>query len=244
MTRNTFKRKIYHTQIIQRDDLVFKINYKKISKIYIKIHRNSAELKIIAPVNINFKIIDDFINQKILWIKKNQQRIIDNNLVKKPPNLNQINLFGEIYNLEYLNDSKKIMIKYKNSEDKTILIDYNQELTEDKKQLALEKFFRQELYKTLEILIDKWQKNMKVEVSFFSIKKMKTRYGSCNARDRRIWFSLNLVHYKIEFIEYVVVHEIAHFFQQNHSKKFYAILDNFLPNWRAINRLSKNLFKR
>jgi predicted metal-dependent hydrolase len=241
LTRSTFKRKIYHTQIIQRDDLLFTVNYKKISKIYIKIHRNTAELEIIAPVNINFKIIDDFINKKILWIKKNQQKIINNNLVKNPPNINQINLFGNIYNLEYLNISKKIFISYKNIDENIILINYHQNLTENKKQLALEKFYRQELLKTLQNLIIKWQKIINVEVKSFSIRKMQTRYGSCNAKYRRIWFSLNLIHYKIEFIEYVVVHEIAHFFQQNHGKKFYAILDNFLPNWREINKYSKNL---
>ena len=221
--------------------MLFTVNYKKISKIYIKIHRNTAELEIIAPVNINFKIIDDFINKKILWIKKNQQKIINNNLVKNPPNINQINLFGNIYNLEYLNISKKIFISYKNIDENIILINYHQNLTENKKQLALEKFYRQELLKTLQNLIIKWQKIINVEVKSFSIRKMQTRYGSCNARYRRIWFSLNLIHYKIEFIEYVVVHEIAHFFQQNHGKKFYAILDNFLPNWREINKYSKNL---
>ncbi len=241
MTKNTFKRKIYRSQIIQRDDLVFKINYKKISKLYIKIHRNTAELEIIAPVNLSLKIIDDFISQKILWIKKNQQKVINNNLVKNPPNINQINLLGEIYTLEYLQTSKKPIINYKNSEDKVIIINYYQELTEKNKTLILEKFYRQELFKILQNLIKKWQEIIGVEVNFFSIKKMRTRYGTCNARHRRIWFSLNLIHYKIEFIEYVVVHEIAHFFQQNHSKKFYAILDNFLPNWREINKSAKNL---
>ena len=241
MTRNTFKRKIHRSQIIKRDDLIFKINYKKISKLYIKIHRNTAELEIIAPVNLSLKIIDDFISQKILWIKKNQQKIINNNLVKNPPNINQVNLLGEIYTLEYLQTSKKPIVNYKNSEDKVIIINYYQELSEDSKTIILEKFFRQELYKILQNLIKKWQEIIGVEVNFFSIKKMRTRYGTCNARHRRIWFSLNLIHYKIEFIEYVVVHEIAHFFQQNHSKKFYAILDNFLPNWREINKSTKNL---
>jgi len=241
LTRNTFKRKIHRSQIIKRDDLIFKINYKKISKLYIKIHRNTAELEIIAPVNLSLKIIDDFISQKILWIKKNQQKIINNNLVKNPPNINQVNLLGEIYTLEYLQTSKKPIVNYKNSEDKVIIINYYQELSEDSKTIILEKFFRQELYKILQNLIKKWQEIIGVEVNFFSIKKMRTRYGTCNARHRRIWFSLNLIHYKIEFIEYVVVHEIAHFFQQNHSKKFYAILDKFLPNWREINKSAKNL---
>jgi hypothetical protein len=241
LTRNTFKRKIHRSQIIKRDDLIFKINYKKISKLYIKIHRNTAELEIIAPVNLSLKIIDDFISQKILWIKKNQQKIINNNLVKNPPNINQVNLLGEIYTLEYLQTSKKPIVNYKNSEDKVIIINYYQELSEDSKTIILEKFFRQELYKILQNLIKKWQEIIGVEVNFFSIKKMRTRYGTCNARHRRIWFSLNLIHYKIEFIEYVAVHEIAHFFQQNHSKKFYAILDKFLPNWREINKSAKNL---
>lgn len=73
---------------------------------------------------------------------------------------------------------------------------------------------------------------MGVEVSEFGIKKMKTRWGTCNIRDRRIWLNLHLAKEKPEVIEMVVVHEMVHLLERLHNKRFYDFMDQFLPNWK------------
>ncbi len=296
MTKSFFKRKVYNEENIKIGDLNFKISYKKIRKLYLKIKNDDASLEIKAPINIDQKIIIDFINKKIEWINKNRNHILAKNLAKKTKNNDEIIFLGEVYKIINLNLSKKPKInlisrnylEYFTFEDEAHKINFKNSINQDEankindliangiinnqkefdqnplinlkenpinnaqnyqqiviinslktldssqNNLLLEKFYRHELLIILENLITKWQKIIGVKVDFFNIKKMRTRHGSCNAKHKRIWFSLNLIHHKIEFIEYVVVHEILHFFQQNHGKKFYALLDHYLPKWRSF----------
>ncbi len=61
---------------------------------------------------------------------------------------------------------------------------------------------------------------------------MKTRWGSCNFYARRIWINLELIKRPLEHLEYVIVHELVHFLEKSHNKRFKSLLDLFLPQWR------------
>ena len=88
-------------------------------------------------------------------------------------------------------------------------------------------------------LIENWEKILKVEVNQFAIKKMKTKWGSCNIRARRIWLNLELAKKPPECLEYVLVHEMIHLLERSHNKRFYAYIDQYLPRWRVYkNELS------
>ncbi|MEC9318482.1 MAG: YgjP-like metallopeptidase domain-containing protein, partial [Pseudomonadota bacterium] len=50
----------------------------------------------------------------------------------------------------------------------------------------------------------------------------------------KIWLSFQLVHFPLELLEYVVVHELTHLFERYHNRRFYALMDSFLPNWRSL----------
>ena len=74
---------------------------------------------------------------------------------------------------------------------------------------------------------------MGITVGEWRIRKMKTRWGSCNTRAGRIWISLELAKKSIKCLEYVVVHEMAHLIEPSHNRRFWGILDNLMPNWRT-----------
>ncbi|MHB1714640.1 MAG: M48 metallopeptidase family protein, partial [Acidithiobacillus ferrooxidans] len=71
------------------------------------------------------------------------------------------------------------------------------------------------------------------------VKRMRTRWGTCNIRARRIWLNLELVHYDVECLEYVVVHEMAHLRERLHNDRFKGILDQAMPDWRAVRAVLK-----
>ena len=75
---------------------------------------------------------------------------------------------------------------------------------------------------------------MSVKVTEFGVKKMKTRWGSCNIKVKRIWLNLELAKKSIECIEYIVVHEMTHLLERRHNQRFTAFMDTFLPEWRII----------
>jgi predicted metal-dependent hydrolase len=65
------------------------------------------------------------------------------------------------------------------------------------------------------------------------IKKMKTRWGTCNPKDGRIWLNLELAKKSLHCVDYVFVHELVHLIEKNHSKRFIQILEYALPHWQS-----------
>lgn len=66
-----------------------------------------------------------------------------------------------------------------------------------------------------------------------TVKVMSTRWGSCNAHLNKINLNVELARRGRDAIEYVLVHELAHLFHQNHGPGFYALMDAQLPDWKA-----------
>ena len=91
----------------------------------------------------------------------------------------------------------------------------------------------QQLIRVLKLLLDYWTRKMQVRVKHVTIRKMSSRWGSCRADTGRVTFSRSLALYDERLIEETVVHELCHFFHQNHSPAFYAEMTRWLPDWRA-----------
>lgn len=96
----------------------------------------------------------------------------------------------------------------------------------------IEPWQREVLHKNIECLVQKYEKIMGVSVSEFRIKKMKTRWGTCNIRARRIWINLELTRKSFNCLEYIVVHEMVHLLERGHNARFYALMTRFMPTWQ------------
>ena len=105
------------------------------------------------------------------------------------------------------------------------------------RRALLERWYRDQLRERIPSLIEKWQPVLGVSVAEWRVKRMRTRWGSCNIRARRIWLSLELARRPLECLEYVVVHEMVHLLEYGHTGRFYGLLDQFLPEWRSSRQL-------
>jgi predicted metal-dependent hydrolase len=103
---------------------------------------------------------------------------------------------------------------------------------QDKREQLLNGWYRWHMKELVPGLIAKWQPVIAVQVADWGIKKMKTRWGSCSTRDRRVWLNLELAKKPLHCIEYVLVHEMVHLLERRHSDRFKACMDTFLPQWR------------
>lgn len=68
----------------------------------------------------------------------------------------------------------------------------------------------------------------------WDIKKMKTKWGTCNSQAQRIWINLELIKKPLPCLEYIVAHELAHLIERSHSERFVSIMDQALPTWRSL----------
>ena len=123
----------------------------------------------------------------------------------------------------------KVDIKYK-----TLNLHIRPNTDRNRKCELLDEWYREQLRSIVKELIVKWEKRIEVDVQEAFIKKMKTKWGSCNIEAKRIWINLELAKKNIECIEYIVVHEMVHLLERSHNNNFVAYMNRFLPEWKVI----------
>lgn len=100
----------------------------------------------------------------------------------------------------------------------------------------MEREIRLELKRQLQKLIDKWEPVMGVKSAGFTIKKMKTRWGSCNVKSHHLNFNLLLAKVPPECAEYVVVHELTHLLEPSHNARFWSLMEYYLPGSKELRK--------
>ena len=95
---------------------------------------------------------------------------------------------------------------------------------------------RKTLVSTLKELNDEWTVRLGEPGVTWKIRRMKSLWGSCHFRKRHIVYSTELAHVPRAMIEYVVVHELSHLKAHDHGPRFYALMDERLPNWKLLRR--------
>ncbi len=113
--------------------------------------------------------------------------------------------------------------------------------SKEKMKSILDEWYRSQLKALLPSLTEKWEKKMKVQVNEFGIKKMRTKWGTCNREAKRIWLNLELAKKPVECVEYIVVHEMVHLLERNHNERFISLMNELMPKWKfykeELNRL-------
>lgn len=102
----------------------------------------------------------------------------------------------------------------------------------DQREAVLLRWYREQLKVLIPPLLEKWQPVLGVQVAYWGIKKMKTKWGSCNTTSRRVWFNLELAKKPVQCLEYIVVHELVHLLERHHNDRFSALMELHVPQWR------------
>ncbi len=98
---------------------------------------------------------------------------------------------------------------------------------------ALQGWQRSELRRAVPPLIEQWEPVVGRSVLQWGIRRMKTKWGSCNRGTGRIWINLELAKKHPQSLEYVVVHEMAHLLERNHGQRFAKLMDSLMADWRT-----------
>ena len=225
-------------KVITVDDLIVTIKYRrKMKNIYLKVEKN-ADVVVSAPPRTPNYIIKKLVQENIDEIKLRRNNILKNaRLSRNYTTGEKLFIFGNEVIL-------KVRIGLKNSvkiyNDKLILE------VKDRKQdreLIVTRGLRKILYNTSLEFLTKYEKIMGVHAEQLRIKKMKTRWGTCNIEAKRIWINYELVKYPVECLEHTIVHELTHLLETNHTPRFYALLEKYYPNFKENDKLIKEFSK-
>ena len=102
----------------------------------------------------------------------------------------------------------------------------------EEREAVLQRWYRRRLREQIPPLIAKWEPEIGVTVTEWGIKKMKTRWGTCNINARRIWLNLELAKKPVACLEYILVHEMVHLLERHHNERFKQLMDRLMPQWR------------
>ena len=226
-------------KVINVNDLVVMIKYRKNMKnIYLKVEKN-ADVVVSAPPRTPNYIIKKLIQENIDEIKLRRNNILTNGYtVKQYVTGEKHIIFGKEFVLEVILGNKNVI---KLSDDKIILVIKDKD--QDRGQIVMS-YLRKVLYNKALEFINKYEKIMGVHAEQLRIKKMKTRWGTCNIEAKRIWINYELIKYPIECLEHIVVHELTHLLETNHTPRFYALLGKYYPNFRENDKLIKEFSKK
>lgn len=226
-------------KVINVDDLVVTIKYRKNMKnIYLKVEKN-ADVVVSAPPRTPNYLIKKLIRENTDEIKLRRNNILTNGYtVKQYVTGEKHIIFGKEFVLEVRLGNKNVV---KLSDDKIILVIKDKD--QDREQIVTS-YLRKVLYNKALEFSNKYEKIMGVHAEQLRIKKMKTRWGTCNIEAKRIWINYELVKYPIECLEHIVVHELTHLLETNHTPRFYALLGKYYPNFRENDKLIKEFSKK
>jgi predicted metal-dependent hydrolase len=190
-------------------------------------------VRIAVPRWIPDETIRLFAISKLSWIRKQQKKFEDQ--VRETPreylNRESHYLWGQRYLLRVIETDAPPTVEVK---PQHIILKVRPSTPLSKKREIFEEWNRDRLKEAIRPLIGKWEKIIGVHVAFWGVKKMKTKWGSCNITDRRIWLNLDLVRKTPSCLEYVIVHEMIHLLERKHGDRFIALMNQYLPQWKQI----------
>ena len=214
------------------NDLSIDVVRKNIKNMHLSVYPPSGRVRIAAPLNIDDEAVRLFAISKLSWIKKNQRKFEnqDRQSPRKFAERESHYFQGKRYLLRVIehNAPSKVQLKTKTYIDLFV----RPETSIEQRQIILNEWYRKELKKQIPLIIKKWEKIIQVVVNDWGVKQMKTKWGTCNIEEKRIWINLELAKKPSQCLEYIVVHEMIHLLERHHNDRFLYYMGKYMPQWK------------
>ena len=214
------------------------IKYRKgMKNIYLRVEK-TGDIIVKAPLRTPNYVVKKLIYENLSELKRRKNNILNSLPKKREYKTGETHfIFGKELPIEVVNSNKNTLII---TEEKIVLVvkDENQDREKIFQKGIREKLRQQSLY-----FIKKYEPIMNVKANELRIKKMNTRWGTCNLEAKRIWINEELVKYPISCLEHIVVHELTHLLEINHTPRFYKLLEYYYPEYRQNDILIKDFNK-
>ncbi len=211
------------------------IEKKKIKNMYLRVLPPDGRIHITAPLRVKDEDIDRFIIAKQEWIQKQRETLLHKKPLQELAYVTgeMVPVWGELRTLVVYHTMNRNMVI---ADGDSIILKVKKDSTDKQREQLLNKWYLKELQQVLPSMIHQWESVIGVTSSSWKIRDMKTRWGSCNIRSKRVCFNLQLAKKAPKCLEYVVVHELVHLLEKSHNQIFKGYMDKFLPDWRITKK--------
>ncbi len=212
--------------------IVVQIVRKSVKNLYLRINPSDGQVRVVAPLTTRDEAIHRVVNDQFDWIRRQQEKFTVQpfSLPLRLVSGERHYFLGQCYHLRVHERADRHQFVLCGVSELELYVRPGSDVSQ--REAILSSWYRAQLKTLIPPLLGKWQPALGVQVAVWGIKRMKTRWGSCNPSARRIWLNLELIKKPVSCLEYVVVHELLHFYERYHNRHFKALLDQYLPNWR------------
>ena len=219
------------TETIQMGEISVQVTRKAIKNVHLSVHPPDGRVTLVAPTTTRLDVARAYAISKLGWIR-NQQEKLRNQARETPRKFieRESHLIWGRRHLMTINhaDAKPCVTL----DHKRLTLTVRPGADAQKRAEVIHEWHKSLLHSVVPALIQKWEPKLKVNVSSYFLQRMKTKWGSCNPRDKNIRLNTELVKKPKDLLEYVIVHEMAHLLEPTHSERFVALLDKHYPSWR------------
>jgi predicted metal-dependent hydrolase len=206
--------------------------YKDIKNLHISVHPPAGRVRVAAPNRLDDQAIRLAVIQRLPWIKRQREQ-----LQSAPRQTKRNMVSGEshyVWGQRYLLDVSRTGRHGVELAGKTLWVVAPNGSDDDARLRVLENWYRRELKRAIPSLIAEWEPVIGRQVESWTVRRMKTKWGSCSADSAHLRFNVELAKKDPRCLEYIVVHEMAHLRERGHGERFVSLMDQYLPNWRAL----------
>jgi len=183
---------------------------KEIKNLHLGVYPPDGRVRVAAPLLISDDAVRLAVIGKLGWIRRQRAKY-----EAQPRQSQRQMVSGESH--YFLGRRYRLRVQQRDSPPRVALrgktaieIFVRPEATAEQRRALLQRWYRERLKALIPPLLEKWQQALGVQAADWGIKRMKTRWGTCNIKARRVWFNLELAKKPEQCLEYVVAHELMH----------------------------------
>lgn len=200
----------------------------------LRLRPSDGSLRVSAPWFVPRIVVDRFVAERAGWIAEQRRLLAD----RRPeiPSLSQRFVWGVSHRVLVESPGKLPRVLW-NPEQRELVLRVPSSWTDDQKRRVLERWEKEQVERTLERLVPEWADRMKLSVAGWTVKRLRSRWGSCQPSTHRLVFNAHLAALPPRCLEHVVVHELVHLVERSHSARFHALVEHWLPGSKEVRAL-------
>ena len=215
-------------------DITVEVIRKDIKNMHLRVQPPDGRVVLSAPHSVSDATIDGFVASKLAWIRRQQADIAAQERQTQREGVTGESMYvwgkqcfltvveGAGYAIDIAGQEATFTVRAGSSAER--------------REAYMREWYREQLCKEVERLLPVWEERTGLKCAEWKTKYMKPRWGSCNPEARRIWLNVQLAKHPVGCLEYVILHELAHFVEKSHGPRFVAVMDAYMPTWRSIRK--------
>ncbi len=206
--------------------------YKDIKNLHIGVYPPAGRVRVAAPVGFDDDAVRLALVQRLPWIRRQREHLqaAHRESLREMVSGESHHVWGRRCRLQVVERPGRAHVE---NDSGRLMLYVAPETTTERRRAVLDKWYREQLSDAIPDLIAKWEPVVGVTVAHWAIRRMKTKWGTCNREAGHIWVNSELAKKHPGALEYIIVHEMTHLRERGHGERFTRLMDGVMPDWRG-----------